>query len=372
MEKNVIFVGLDVDSKNYHACLIDQKSGEMFGFKCIADLPPLLKHLRKFKKKDTEIKLCYEAGFNGFSLCRDLNANGIYCEVIAPSSIPKSPDRMVKTDRLDAERLAEFYMKGLLTVVYVPDENTEADRYLLRSRRFLVQQQTSLKYFITAYCRRIRLNYKEFTGSKKYWTGEHLKWITDKIGALENESDKASLILLMKQYRQNFELIADFDAKLDDLARTDRYKEQVAALSSFRGLSTNFSLVLITEIGDIKRFPHPNKLTSYAGMDIIEYASGGRGRKYGITKTGNSFIRTAAVEACQRVDKTPRATKHLIARRRDLESKPIHIDVADRCMRRLYKKSTRMIQQGKHINKVKVACAREFLGFVWEALQKCA
>jgi hypothetical protein len=41
-------------------------------------------------------------------------------------------------------------------------------------------------------------------------------------------------------------------------------------------------------------------------------------------------------------------------------------------MKRLKKKSRRMLDKGKHTNKVKVACAREFLGFAWEALHEVA
>jgi len=48
------------------------------------------------------------------------------------------------------------------------------------------------------------------------------------------------------------------------------------------------------------------------------------------------------------------------------------IKIADKCMRRLYKKGQQLYFKGKHTNKVKVACAREMLGFIWEALNKAA
>ena len=38
----------------------------------------------------------------------------------------------------------------------------------------------------------------------------------------------------------------------------------------------------------------------------------------------------------------------------------------------LYKKGHNLIHRGKHTNKVKVACAREMLGFIWESLNKAA
>jgi len=48
------------------------------------------------------------------------------------------------------------------------------------------------------------------------------------------------------------------------------------------------------------------------------------------------------------------------------------VNIADRCLRRLNKKGNRLLLAGKHPNKVKVACAREMVGFVWESLNKVA
>lgn len=369
MKNTIIFVGLDVDSKNYHACLISQDDGETNSFKIKADIPTLIKKLKPHMRNGNQVKVCYEASFVGFSLCRVLKNNGIHCDVIAPSAIPRKTGDKVKTDRIDAEKLALYYMQGMLTPVYVPEEEVESDRDLIRSRAFLQSQIVELKYHIAHFCRRIGLNYKECTYSKSYWTGDHMKWIKMKVGALENKSYQASLTLLLKQLSQMQDMISDFDQELEKLTRKERYTKQVAALGAFRGIGKVFALQLITEIGDVKRFNHPRQLTSYAGMDIIEYSSGGRHNRYSITKTGNAFIRTAAVEACQRVNITPKETKHLKHRRQDLGSTKEQIEIADRCMRRLYKRSLRLIHRGKHINKVKVACARELLGFVWEALR---
>lgn len=48
---------------------------------------------------------------------------------------------------------------------------------------------------------------------------------------------------------------------------------------------------------------------------------------------------------------------------------PELIEIADRCHKRLYKKGFRLLMGGKHPNKVKVACAREMVGFIWESLK---
>jgi hypothetical protein len=59
-------------------------------------------------------------------------------------------------------------------------------------------------------------------------------------------------------------------------------------------------------------------------------------------------------------------------RLRQAHSAPEYVEVATRCLRRLSKKGNRLLLAGKHPNKVKVACAREMVGFVWESLRLAA
>ena len=53
---------------------------------------------------------CYEAGPCGFALQRQLQAEGLRCQVIAPALIPRRPGDRVKTDRTRARhRLAKLF-----------------------------------------------------------------------------------------------------------------------------------------------------------------------------------------------------------------------------------------------------------------------
>jgi transposase len=85
---------------------------------------------------------------------------------------------------------------------------------------------------------------------------------------------------------------------------------------------------MITEIGDVKCSPHPRQLVSWIGMDIREYSSGGKHNRFGITKHGNRYLRTAFIEANQRGYRTARITKDLKARRKSTD--PEFISIADR------------------------------------------
>ncbi len=75
--------------------------------------------------------MCYEASYVGYTLQRDLAAKGYHCEVVAPTSIPTPRSKPIKTDRIDAGQLAQFYANGLVSVVSIPEAEWEQDRDLL-------------------------------------------------------------------------------------------------------------------------------------------------------------------------------------------------------------------------------------------------
>ena len=138
--KKIVYVGVDVDDTAFHGAGIIRENGELFEFKCRPDHGVLRKKLNELFGDRYEIHLCYEACYLGYSLYRFLRKAGIHCDVIAPSLIPVKSGVRVKTDRLDATKLAEYYAKDLLTPIYVPDETDEEVRDILRSRNFLVKQ----------------------------------------------------------------------------------------------------------------------------------------------------------------------------------------------------------------------------------------
>jgi transposase len=287
---------------------------------------------------------------------------------VAPSSIPRRAGKSVKTDRIDAAELAEFYANGLLTIVTAPDAEVEQDRDLLRSRRQLMQQQGSLRRHIQSLLRRNGFHYKVETQRKTHWQPHHYGWLDRTIDGCSG-SLKANLSLLVRQLRSLDDILAAYGEEVEALAVTPRYREPVRALTCYKGIKHLFALTMITEIGDVKRFAHPRQLVSWIGLDIREYASGGKSNRLGITRQGNRYLRTAFVEANQRGYRTARLGKDIKARR--AKSEPEYIAIADRCLRRLNKKGNRLLIAGKHPNKVKVACAREMVGFVWESLN-CA
>jgi transposase len=371
MNQNILHVGLDVDDTQYHGSAFNEETGEVIDFKCRPTLKGLLAQLDRLQHhfQSGSIKLCYEASYVGFHLQRDLRSHGWHCDVVAPSSIPSPRGKAIKTDRIDAGYLAQFYANDLLTVVQPPDEEQERDRDLLRTRQKLLQQRTQLRTHLQSLLRRNGLNFKAQTSYKSHWTKPHYAWLRRTIRGLSG-SLQVNLTLLLRQIRDLDEVLAQYGQHIEELSVTPRYQEAVRSLTCYKGIKNLFALTMITEIGDIERFAHPRQLTSWIGMDVREYSSGGKHNRMGITKQGNRYLRTAFIEANQRGYHSNRIGKDVIARRNG--TSPELISIADRCLRRLNKKGNRLLLAGKHPNKVKVACAREMVGFVWESLNAVA
>jgi transposase len=366
MEKEILFLGLDVDDQAFHVTAVSRKDGELAQFACKPIVSVLLEKLERFKSYD--IHICYEASYLGYSLHRDFQNKSIHCDVIAPSSIPQVRGPRVKTDRIDSRQLANLYMNKLLDVVHVPTLEDETERDLIRSRTMIVKQYRATKLHINSVCRRMGINYKRETKRARCWTIKHVEWIERQANSHPMASLRRNLTLLLRTYFELEKIINQYDSEIETLSRNPKYDLKVKSLICYRGIKTQTAMTIATEIGDISRFSHPCSLTSFTGLDISEYSSGGKEKRYRITKMGNKYLRTAVIEACQLAYSPVKIGPDL--RRRREKISPQYIDVADRCMNRLNKKGMRLILSGKGKNKTKVACAREMLGFIWESLNQ--
>ncbi|TIP82106.1 MAG: IS110 family transposase, partial [Mesorhizobium sp.] len=135
------FVGIDV-AKQRNAVAIAEagREGEVrfFGEVDASDTS-MRRVIQRIAAKFDRIHLCYEAGPTGYGLYRLIRSLRHECTVVAPSLIPRKPGDRVKTNRRDALSLARLLRAGELTAVWVPDEDHEAMRDLVRARAAAVE-----------------------------------------------------------------------------------------------------------------------------------------------------------------------------------------------------------------------------------------
>jgi transposase len=109
--------------------------------------------------------------------------------------------------------------------------------------------------------------------------------------------------------------IERFDTIVDDwLADDAGYR----AVQHIPGVGPTFASIFVAEIGDVRRFPNPETLCSWAGMRPKHRESDTKVRRGHVTKQGSPLVRWAAVESVARARGTIklRADYQRIAERR--------------------------------------------------------
>ena len=139
-------------SRTQRARIRDVRARDLEGL--LAELTQAKRHFRL--PADTSVFTCYEAGRDGFWIHRFLAAQGIENVVVDPASIEVSRrKRKVKTDRVDAEKLAQLLVRhhegeDVVSVVRVPPPEIEDERLLPRQLKALKHQRTQLTNQIRA------------------------------------------------------------------------------------------------------------------------------------------------------------------------------------------------------------------------------
>jgi transposase len=351
------FVGLDVhrDSIAIAVAKRDGKPAESLG-PIPNNVPNLIRRLLRLGPAES-LRCCYEAGPTGLVLARRLSEAGIACEVIAPSLIPVQPGSRVKTDRRDAQKLAQYLRSGDLTPIHVLDPATEAIRDLERARDDAKRAERAARHQLSKFL----LRHGRWFEGRSTWGPSHLAWL-----AKQQFDDKAHQDV-MNDYREAVEMAT---ARVDRL--TARLAERVAswkkaplvtALQALRGVDLVSAATLVAEVGDFRRFASASELMSFVGLVPSEHSSGGSRRQGRITRTGNGHVRRILVESAWHYRRQPRMSKAIRARN-DRVSAPVRA-IAWKAQHRLHKRLSRLLERGKPATRAVTAVARELAGFVW-------
>ena len=134
-----------------------------------------------------------------------------------------------------------------------------------------------------------------------------------------------------------------YDKKIEEIACREKYKENVEKLRCFLGIKTYSAMTLIVETGDFNRFINAEKYSAYLGLVPREHSSGENTNRFGITKAGNSHLRTLLVEAAQSYTKGKVGAKSKELKRRQSGNQPQVIAYADKANERLIRKYYRMM-----------------------------
>jgi transposase len=363
MENIVTYVGIDTHKKTHKLAVCYPSAGEIVEFSInntVGDIKSVVKKI--MKQAPGEVRFCYEAGVCGFTLKRKIESFGCKCEVIAPSLTPIKPGDRIKTDRRDAIKLCMMFASGLLTEVFAPNAQQEADRELVRLRATAKEHLKATRHQIDKFLTRNGYVYKEGNN----WTQKHLRWLSEL--KFEVTSLKSILHHYLDEMVHCINRVEMLDTEVEQLAQTQQYKERVGVLRCYVGIDTLTAMSIILEIFNFQRFDSPRSLMSYLGLTPSESSSGGKISKGSITKAGNKFIRRLLNETAWHYRHAYLPSKKLKERRTGQPQWAI--DIADKAAVRLTRRRRYLIEKGKAVCKVNIAIARELIGFIWATMSE--
>jgi transposase len=367
MSKELLYIGLDVHAESIAIAIAEPgRDGEVrFHGKIPNDLHMVDKLFRKLGHPGRELKVCYEAGPCGFVLARHFARKKIDCAVVAPSLIPKGASDRIKTDKRDALALARLHRAGELTTVHVPDARDEAVRDLCRARTDAVRDQRASRYQLKAFLLRNGYRYSEGTS----WTDKHLAYLRGL--TLPHTAMRAVLEEYLMAVTAAGERIGRIE-KAMELQLLDWHMAPAArALMGMRGFRVIASMIVVSELGDIRRFEHPRQLMAYLGLVGREDSSGEKEKRGSITKAGNSHLRWIMNECAQHYRLDPGISEHLSKRQSQIDKRirKAVTEIGWKAQLRLHERGKKLAARRLMRQKIQVAMARELCGFVWAVMR---
>src|SRR5699024_9474525 len=188
-----------------------------------------------------------QAGRTGYGLYRRLKSMDIECYVIAPSPIPQKPGERVKTDKRDAIKLATLYRAGELTPIYVPTEDNEALRDLVRAREDIKEDELRAKHRLTKFLLRNEINPPQ--GTRK-WTVEYWDWL-DSL-KFERSASRVTFREYLQQLKEFQQRLKILEQENEEQANEGDHATMIQILMTLRGVADITDNSRVEEVGSLE------------------------------------------------------------------------------------------------------------------------
>ena len=212
--------------------------------------------------------------------------------------------RRSKTDKLDAQLLANLLRISQIPLAYIPPEPYQQLRDLTRNRARLGRHLAEVKIQLRALLARQNREppYRMPFGQRG------LGWFRGQdFGPIENMV-RDELLERLRHYAQQMIL---FDKRLEEVRRTF---PQVEALADIHGIGLYSALLIVAEIGEAERFRTAKQVGAYTGLTSRVHQSGGHCYQGSITRQGSPWLRWVLVQAAMKAVRRDVALKNFYSR----------------------------------------------------------
>jgi transposase len=287
------YVGLDVHKRSIVVCIVAPGGQVLARFTIEGTRAALEAFAQKHLLATDQVAL--EATTHCWAVARVLKPFVARVVVSNPLQTKAIAQAKIKTDKVDAQVLAQLLRTEFLPLVWEPDEVTEQRRVLSSRRAGLVAERTRLKNRIHAVLAHGLIAVPDgelFSGKGRAWLAQA------ELPARARTLIDSDLRLLSACEAE----LATLDATLVQEAHAE---PRVRLLMTLPGVDYTVALALIAVLGDSARFPDGDHAAAYLGLVPSTHQSGEHCYHGPITKQGNRRARWLLIQAAQHVASHP-------------------------------------------------------------------
>jgi transposase len=287
------FIGVDLHKKSITVCVVDQNRNVLARKTILCkETHEIVDFCRKFRP----FKVVVEATTSYPWFVELVEPLAQRVVLGNPKKLRVIAESTKKTDRLDAQVLAEFLALDMIPESYQPTPRQREHRALVRHRQYLQGRITSVRSKIRHILSNYNADRKDLFSANcglAYFKEVHLsnadRFVIKQLWALWQEFVAQRLALTKK--------IKAFVAKAPQREAEDR-----AILKSAPGVGFVTAEAVLSELGDVSRFRNSKAVAAYAGLvPAVRQSGGKRSKDMRITKEGSGLLRWALVEAAWRL-----------------------------------------------------------------------
>jgi transposase len=332
----MLHAGLDLSRRKLDVCLLSDRGEHLDQLAVPPDVDSLRRLARRIDEVHGEPVCAVVESMTGARLVHDtLEAEGWDVEIADAQKVKGLAPLACKTDKIDSLVLATLSQRDLVPAIWLPDPRIREERELARFRLHLVKHRSMLKHRIHS----TLINFGRPCPVTDLFGAEGRR-LLEKLDVPEPWRGNVTA---------SVELIDDLERQISDINR--RLKQghadhpYVPLLMSVPGIGRVLAFTIASEIGEIERFPSPEKLTGYTGLCPRVNQSGDSDRRGPLTKHGPTYLRWALIEATMHALRHPayseryQRNKKRLGRQRG--AKVAQIDIARRLSHAIWHVLTR-------------------------------
>lgn len=193
----------------------------------------------------------------------------------------------VKTDKEDVKRLIRLLIADIVPEVWVPPIHVRELRGMISYRNRLVKMGTMVRNHLQSLLHRHNILLPKGKLLDEAW------WQEQQMSELEKLQIRQELGMLEELTKHK----AEVDGELGRQSLGEVWSQQAIRLLQLPGFGVVMTMIVLSAIGDIRRFESAKHLVGYAGLGAGIHDSGKEHIEKRITKSGRKELRWALVEA---------------------------------------------------------------------------